>query len=115
MNFYNILVNDLISISCVSCKHSFLGQIDKHCTNLRIAFHSFLSPCAHPMYERLAFALSEVLVWIVQTDSHTLILISPISDLINNDDQHKAIDQYSFIQSYTVLFADLSRTIRNKK
>lgn len=77
----------------------------KHYTNLRIAFHSFFGPCAHPMYERLAFALSEVLVWIVQTDSHTLILISPIPYLINNDDQHKATDQYNL---YTVTNTNLS-------
>lgn len=60
------------------------------------------------MYERLAFVLSEVFVGIVQTDSHTFILISPISDLINNDDQHKATDQYNFIHN------NKNRFVKNK-
>lgn len=84
----------------------------KHYTNLPIAFHSFFSSCTHPMYESLAFVFSEVLVRIIQTDSHTLILISPISDLINNDDQHKAMDKFihSIILHKKIINTNLSRT-----
>lgn len=84
----------------------------KHYINLPIAFHTFFSSCTHPMYERLAFVFSEVLVRIIQTDSHTLILISPISDLINNDDQHKATDKFiqSIILHIKIINTNLSRT-----